>query len=180
VNESLVLVPVVCVVCVAAAVTTREQRCRFHHESANATPIQVYIAAVPHFWPPPADATPVNGWGELRRPGSQNQEMISVPAGKRFALASLTLSDNSDPNPTSTVTIQLETAAPSSGGQLGAVISQFAHLTLALGTNLPITFPAPLVLSSPHGEAFVFRAIVVEERVVSSYEVNILAVGYIF
>lgn len=106
--------------------------------------------------------------------------MIAVPAGKSLALASLTLSDNSDPNPTSTVTIQLETAAPSSGGQLGAVMSQFAHLTLALGTNLPIAFPVPLVLSSPHGEAFVFRAIVVEERVVSSYEVNILAVGYIF
>ena len=106
--------------------------------------------------------------------------MISVPAGKSLALASLTLSDNSDPTPTSTVTVQLETAAPSSGGQLGGAISQFAHLTLALGTNLPIAFPVPLVLSSPPGEAFVFRAIVVEQRVVSSYEVNILAVGYIF
>jgi hypothetical protein len=144
------------------------------------TPIHVYTAAVPQFWPPPAGATPVHGWGLLRSPGGQNQEMISVPAGKSFALTSLTLSDNSDPNPTSTVTIQLETAAPSSGGQLGAVMSEFAHLTLALGTNLPITFPTPLVLSSPHGEAFVFRGIVVEERVVSSYEVNILAVGYIF
>jgi len=106
--------------------------------------------------------------------------MISVPAGKSLALTSLTLSDNSDPNPTSTVTLQLETAAPSSGGQLGGAMSQFAHLTLALGTNLPIAFSAPLVLSSLNGEAFVFRAIVVEERAVSGYEINVLAVGYIF
>ena len=104
--------------------------------------------------------------------------MISVPAGKSLALASLTLLDNSDPDSdVDGARSQLETAAPSSGGQLGGAISQFAHLTLALGTNLPIAFPVPLVLSSPPGEAFVFRAIIVEQRVVSSYEVNILAVG---
>ena len=112
-------------------------------------------------------------------PAHKYAEVIHVPADSGLALGSLTFSDASRPNPSWSVTLQLETAQPGSPGHPGGAMSQFYQVTVIGGTSQHLAFPVPLVLTGIPQQPWVFRVNLVGYSA-GSVEVGVLAVGYLF